>query len=95
MNSQQGQESKGQFFGFIIGIVGLLCGTYAAICGQPWAGAGIAGPPLVGLVSVFLYSKHRDTAELQDKSEQMDAVEPKPPSNQNDKGQKKNKKRRR
>jgi uncharacterized membrane protein len=95
VNSQQGQESKGQFFGFIIGIVGLLCGSYVAICGQPLAGAGIAGTPLVGLVSVFLYSKHRDTAELAEKKEEMDAVEPKPSPNQDRKNQKKNKNRRR
>jgi uncharacterized membrane protein len=95
VGSQQGQESKGQIFGFIIAIVGLLCGTYAAISGQPLAGAGIAGTPLIGLVSIFLYSKHRDTEDLGSKKEQMDAVDPNPSSNRDGKIQKKNKKRRR
>jgi uncharacterized membrane protein len=92
---QQGQESRGQYLAFIIAIVGLVCGAYTAVAGQPAAGAAIAGVPLVGIVSAFLYSKHRDTADLEEKREQMDSVEPKPPPNQNEKSQKKNKNRRR
>ena len=87
--SQQGQESKGQFFGFIIAIVGLLCGSYTAISGQPTAGAVIGGVPLAGLVSVFLYSKHRDTEKLEEKKNQLDPAAL--PANRNDKNQKKHK----
>lgn len=84
VSSQQGQESKGQFFGFIIAIVGLLCGVYTAISGQPTAGAVIGGVPLVGLVSVFVYSKHRDKANRQEKKDQMESVVPRPGRNQKD-----------
>jgi uncharacterized membrane protein len=76
--SQQGQESKGQFFGFVIGLVGLLCGSYTAISGQPIAGAVIGGVPLAGLVSVFLYSKHKDSSGREEKREEMDSVAPQP-----------------
>jgi uncharacterized membrane protein len=92
---QQGQESRGQYLAFVIALVGLICGAYTAVSGQPVAGAAIAGVPLVGIVSAFLYSKHRDTAELEEKKGQMDAVEPKSPSNQDGKNSKKNKGRRR
>jgi uncharacterized membrane protein len=92
---QQGQESRGQYLAFIIALVGLVCGAYTAVSGQPVAGAAIAGVPLVGIVSAFLYSKHRDTAELEEKKEQMDAVAPESPSNRDAKSKKKNKNRRR
>lgn len=94
VNSQQGHESKGQFFGFIIGIVGLLCGTFAAVSGQPVAGAAIAGTPLVGLVTAFLYSRRQDTAELEEKNEEMDSVNPQSPPSREEKHRKKNKKHR-
>ena len=77
--SQQGQESRGQFLGFIIAIVGLVCGTYVAVSGQPWAGAAIGGTPLVGLVSVFVLSRHKDKAELSEKKKQMEDVAIPPP----------------
>jgi uncharacterized membrane protein len=84
--SQQGQETRGQVFGFLIALVGLVCGTYAAVSGQPVAGAVIGGTPLVGLVSVFVYSKKRDKADLAEKEEQMESVKPKsPPSAPNKK----------
>jgi uncharacterized membrane protein len=92
---QQGQESRGQYLAFVIALVGLVCGAYTAVSGQPAAGAAIAGAPLVGIVSAFLYSKHRDTVELEEKKEQMDAFEPKPLPNRDGKSQKKNKNRRR
>lgn len=86
ISSQHGQESRGQFLGFVIAIVGLLCGSYVAVSGQPWAGGVIGGTPLVGLVSVFVYSKHRDTADLGEKKKEMEIVKPQhPPSQQSTK----------
>ena len=93
ISSQQGQESSGQFFGFIIAIVGLLCGSYTAISGQPTAGAVICGVPLVGLVSVFVYSKHRDKADREGKREQIESIAPQ--SGESQKDHKKHKKRKR
>jgi uncharacterized membrane protein len=92
---QQGQESRGQYLAFIIALVGLACGAYTAVSGQPAAGAAIAGAPLVGIVSAFLYSKHRDKAELEGKKEQMDVLEPNPPPNRDGKIQIKKKHRHR
>jgi uncharacterized membrane protein len=76
ISSQQGQEARGQFLGFVIAIVGLLCGAYVAVSGQPWAGAAIGGVPLVGLVSVFVLSKNKQKADLSEKEKQMEKVAP-------------------
>jgi uncharacterized membrane protein len=95
ISSQQSQESRGQFLGFVIAIVGLICGTYTAVMGQPLAGAAIGGVPLVSLVSVFVYSKHKDNAELSEKKKQMEAVKPEPsPDTQPDRKKKKKQKNR-
>jgi uncharacterized membrane protein len=78
--SQQGQESRGQFLGFVIAIVGMACGTYVAISGQPWAGAAIGGAPLAGIVSIFVLSKRRGKADLSEKKKQMEDVDVPQPS---------------
>lgn len=70
--SQQSQASRGQIFGFIIGLTGLGLGTYAAICGQPWFGATIGSATLVSLVSAFLYSQQRQKRDLASKRQQVD-----------------------
>jgi uncharacterized membrane protein len=44
----------GQVFAFLIGLSGVLCGSYVAFKGQPTAGAAIAGAALAGLAGVFL-----------------------------------------
>lgn len=47
----------GQIFAFLIGIAGVVGGSYVAIMGEPWAGATIAGAALTGLAVVFLRGK--------------------------------------
>jgi hypothetical protein len=79
VSSQQSQESRGQFLGFVIAIVGIVCGAYVAISGQPWAGAAIGGAPLAGIVSVFVLSKRREKSDLSEKKKQMEDVAIPPP----------------
>jgi uncharacterized membrane protein len=49
------QEKRGQVFGLIIGICGLLVTSFAIYKEQQWAAAVLGGGTLVGLVSSFLY----------------------------------------
>lgn len=74
--SQQRQASRGQVFGLIIGITGLMLATYAALHGQPAFGSIIGGTVLVSLVSTFIYSKGRQKEEMTKKGKQMEAVQP-------------------
>jgi uncharacterized membrane protein len=67
IKSQQTQGFCGQLFGLIVGVVGILCATFAAVSGQPWFGSIIGGATLVSLVSAFLYSRHAQKRELVEK----------------------------
>lgn len=56
--SEQSSQSKlGQWFGLIIGIVGIGCGTFLAHSGETTVGGIIAGGTVVSLVSVFVIGK--------------------------------------
>jgi len=59
------ERRRGQYCGLAIGIVALVCGTAAAVLGQPWVG-GLFGTGGVGsLVYAFLAQKDReDLVEL-------------------------------
>ncbi len=51
--SQTSQSILGQWFGLIIGIIGIGCGTFLAYSGESTVGAIIAGATVVSLVSVL------------------------------------------
>ena len=55
-------KRSAQWFAFILGLVGLLCGTYTATHGAPTAGSIIGGVTVVGLVSTFLWGKAKEPA---------------------------------
>jgi uncharacterized membrane protein len=55
--SQSKQSNLGQWFGLIIGLVGIGCGTFLAYCGETTVGGIIAGGTVVSLVSVFVIGK--------------------------------------
>ncbi len=55
--SQTKQSVLGQWFGLIIGIVGIGCGTFLAYSGESTVGGIIAGATVVSLVSVFVIGK--------------------------------------
>lgn len=58
INSQSLQSGLGQIFGLIIGIVGIVSGTYLASIGATAVGGIIAGGTVISLVSVFVIGKN-------------------------------------
>jgi uncharacterized membrane protein len=44
----------GQIFALLIGLTGIVGGSYVAVHGQPWAGGTIASISITGLAAVFL-----------------------------------------
>jgi len=63
--SQLKQSRAGQWFGFVLGVIGLGCGTFLAYSGQPYVGGLIAGTTVVSLVSVFVIGKRSQKKDLQ------------------------------
>lgn len=61
------KEKRGQHYGLIIGILGILCGTTCILLGHDTAGATIIGADLLSLVSVFVLGKARQTKDLKKK----------------------------
>ncbi len=57
ISSQSKQSNLGQWFGLIIGLVGICCGTFLAYSGETTVGGIIAGGTVVSLVSVFVIGK--------------------------------------
>jgi len=57
LNKAFSQQSRGQIFGFLIGIVAIIAGTCAAILGNTLAGSIIGGSGVISLVSVFVIGR--------------------------------------
>ncbi|MQY52108.1 hypothetical protein [Rhodocyclus gracilis] len=49
----------GQIFGLVIGAGGIAGGVYAAVNGQPWAGATIASAAIGGLAVAFVVGRKK------------------------------------
>lgn len=54
VESQATQNSRGQLFGFLIGVFGIAAGSLLTYCGHAWVGAGIAGTTVISLVYAFV-----------------------------------------
>jgi len=67
ISSQQKQSERGQIFGFIIGILGIVSGVFLACMGHDAVGGVIAGATVVSLVSVFVLGKASQRADLKRK----------------------------
>ena len=67
IRSQQGAVTRGQFFGFIIGLVGLCLAAYVGISGQPVLGGTLGSATLVSLVWAFVTGKQEQAKNLADK----------------------------
>lgn len=63
VSSQSLQSKLGQIFGLLIGLTGIICGTYLASIGQDVVGSIIAGGTVVSLVSVFVLGKKTQKKE--------------------------------
>lgn len=57
----------GLHYGLAIGIVTILCGTFAIIMGQPVSGSLLGTGGLISLVGVFVYGSRQKRKELAEK----------------------------
>jgi hypothetical protein len=55
--------------GFVLAVIGLYYGHDLSKAGYDWAGAAMAGVPLVSLASAFIYATSRRREERQRKAE--------------------------
>ncbi|MFA7421953.1 MAG: DUF2335 domain-containing protein [Melioribacteraceae bacterium] len=60
-------SQRGLVFGFIIGMVAIICGGILAFLGREIAGSFIGGGGVVGLVSVFIYGSQSKRKHLQNR----------------------------
>lgn len=58
IETEAGLRRKGQWFGFTLGIIGLIGGIICILLDKPW-GAAISGVSLVSLVSVFVFGRKK------------------------------------
>ena len=59
----------GLYFGFSIGVCGLVCSVVIAIFGQPWAAGLIGVGTLVSLVGTFVYGSKQRREEREQKAQ--------------------------
>lgn len=57
VNQNYKQIQRGQLYGLIIGITGIITGATTALLGSPATGSIIGGATAVGLVSAFVLGK--------------------------------------
>jgi uncharacterized membrane protein len=66
-------QTRGSYFAFIISLVAILGGVWLIAHGKSPEGLGTIITSLVGLVSVFLYSKYQQKKERDEKSAALQA----------------------
>jgi len=65
---QQNQSDRGQMFGLIIGIIGILTGALLSYGGHDWVGGIIGGTTVVSLVGAFITGKWQQKKSLEKKA---------------------------
>jgi uncharacterized membrane protein len=60
LQNDKDEAKLGQICAFLIGVVAIVAGTYAAINGSATAGSVIGGGGVVGLVSVFILGRKKN-----------------------------------
>ncbi len=87
IGGQKNQAFRGQLFGLLIGMAGIVASTYAAIHGQPVFAGVLGGGTLVSLVYAFVQSKEKQGEDLDEKRQQLQL----PPAPQSKKKKNRNK----
>lgn len=64
-------ERRGQWMGLFISIFVITAGTYLAATGKQITGGLLVGVDVVALASVFVYGKHSQRRQLDDKKEPL------------------------
>ena len=67
ITSQQDQSARGQTYGLIIGLAGILVGGILSYFGHEAVGGVVAGSTVTGLVSVFVIGKTQQNKNLAEK----------------------------
>lgn len=67
LQGQINRSNRGQVFGFILGLVGLVAGSFCVYSGHDAAGASLGGASLVSLVTVFVIGRSQQGRSLQKK----------------------------
>ncbi len=67
LTGQLKRSSRGQVFGFVLGLVGLIAGSFCIYSGHDTAGASLGGISLVSLVTVFVIGRSQQGKNLQKK----------------------------
>jgi len=71
LEAKKSEVSLGQIFGFLIGVIALICGTVAAINDQPVVGALIGSGGVLGLVSIFIYGRAKEEKETKEENKEI------------------------
>lgn len=66
---QQDQSARGQHYGLIVALTGILASLVMVLCGHDAAGGFVGGTTLVGMVGIFVTGKLVQARELKKKSE--------------------------
>jgi len=67
VSEQLAQSKRGQWFGFILGVLGLLLSTTLGILGHDVLAGVFATTTIVGLVSIFVIGKKAQQQDLSEK----------------------------
>ena len=61
-------QSRGQWFGLIVALLGMGGAIWLIAHGQTWGGVGLGGIDVLGLVGLFIYSHEGKKKELRGKA---------------------------
>ena len=67
IEAQIRSQRLGQIFAFILGIIGMICGTISAVYGSPWTGVAEFIGSLAVLLWAFIYVTKSNRAERERK----------------------------
>lgn len=71
VHSKIKQETRGQWFGFVIAMTALFGGIYLIDSGKSLWGAATAISAIAGLVALFVWSKRQQKRELREKADPL------------------------
>ena len=74
INSDIGNSKRGQIFGFVVAILGLLSSFVLVLKGYQVVGTILGGATLVSLVGVFVYGSESRKNERKEKNENMEKI---------------------
>jgi uncharacterized membrane protein len=64
-------QSRGQWFGLIVAVIGMAGAIWLIAHGQTWGGVGLGGIDVLGLAGLFIYSHESKKRELRGKAEDL------------------------